>query len=165
MDGKEKSDVENNEMEKAHGRKRMASETLARLTWSFSDVRVRRVLPLIGDRVGNVGQRQFALVELVEPGQLVELVPGLLLEKVLVVEVRPGQDTCADRRWILRSVSFRVRHHRHRVCKLVRVSFFFFSFLFLRGKEETLLVVENKRLDKKGKGEERRARLVRSVRR
>lgn len=100
-----------------------------RLTWSFSDVRVRGVLPLIRDRVGNVGERQFALVELVEPGQLVELVPGLLLEKVLVVEIRPGQDTCADRRRILRSVPFRVRHHRHRVCKLRYVFLFlFFSF-------------------------------------
>lgn len=100
-------------------REKTAGETLERLTWSFSDV--RGVLPLIGDRVGNVGQRQFALVELVEPGQLVELVPGLLLEEVLVVEIRPGQDTCADRRRILRSVPFRVRHHRHRVCKLINV--------------------------------------------
>jgi len=88
---------------------------LMKLTWSVSHVDSGRVFSLICHGVGDVGERKFALVELVEAGQLIELVPGLLLEKVLVVEVRPGQDTRADRRWIVRSVSLCVRHHRHGV--------------------------------------------------
>ena len=79
-----------------------------KLTWSFSDVHVRRVLPLISDRIGDIGERQLTLVELVESSQLVELVPGLLFQEVLVVEIRSGQHTGADRRRILRPVPFRV---------------------------------------------------------
>lgn len=60
-----------------------------KLTWSVSHVDGGRVFSLVSHGIGDVGEREFALVELVEPGQLIELVPGLLLEKVLVVEVRP----------------------------------------------------------------------------
>lgn len=96
-----------------------------KLTWSVSHVDSGGVFSLVSHGVGNVGERKFALIELVEAGQLIELVPGLLLEKVLVVEVRPGQDTRADGRWIVRSVSLRVRHHRHGVWKS-----FFASYIF-----------------------------------
>lgn len=93
----------------------MAEHSFAKLTWSVSHVDSGGIFSLISHGVGNVGEREFALVELVEAGQLIELVPGLLLEKVFVVEVRSGQNTRADRRWIMRSISLRVRHHRHGV--------------------------------------------------
>lgn len=98
-------------------RVRLTEHSIAKLTWSVSHVDGGGIFPLVSHRVGNVGEREFALVELVEAGQLIELVPGLLLEKVFVVEVRSGQNTRADRRWIMRSVSLRVRHHRHGVWK------------------------------------------------
>lgn len=62
---------------------------LLKLTWSVSHVDSGGVFSLVSHRIGDVGEREFALVELVKSGQLIELVPGLLLEKVFVVEVRP----------------------------------------------------------------------------
>ena len=69
---------------------RLTEHSIAKLTWSVSHVDGGGVFPLVSHGVGNVGKREFALVELVKAGQLIKLVPGLLLEEVFVVEVRSG---------------------------------------------------------------------------
>lgn len=107
-----------------------------KLTWSVSHVDSGGVFSLISHGIRDVGEREFALVELVEAGQLIELMPGLLLEKVLVVEVRPGQDTRADRRRIVRSVSLRVRHHRHGVWKSFSGSYLPFFRVYIAKTDE-----------------------------